>query len=242
MAIGVAQMLGYDLPRNFRMPYLAMNITEFWRRWHITLSTWLRDYLYIPLGGNRQGRARTYRNLMLTMLLGGLWHGASWNFVLWGGLHGVALALHRAAKELTGERRFLPAPLAIAVTFVFALCCWVPFRSPDWATTTTMLGRMFAPGTEGVLFVPTALLWCSALLLAGHAVGAALDGATARPNPRVTRWLDRLGYELRHDPISGWYVVLGLRSALGAFVLTTWLLSLYYFAPTGTSPFIYFQF
>ena len=92
MAIGVAKMIGYDLPENFNMPYLSASITEFWRRWHMTLSSWLKDYLYIPLGGNRKGRARTYINLMLTMLLGGLWHGASWNFVLWGGAHGLALA------------------------------------------------------------------------------------------------------------------------------------------------------
>ena len=88
MAIGLAQLLGFHFPENFRRPYLASSITEFWRRWHISLSTWLRDYLYIPLGGNRGGRLKTYRNLMLTMLLGGLWHGASWNFVIWGGYHG----------------------------------------------------------------------------------------------------------------------------------------------------------
>jgi alginate O-acetyltransferase complex protein AlgI len=242
MAVGVSKMIGYDLPRNFRMPYLAANVAEFWRRWHITLSTWLRDYLYIPLGGNRHGRARTYVNLMLTMLLGGLWHGASWNFVLWGGLHGVALALHRALKEATGERALLPGALAVPVTFLFAMLCWVPFRSPDWTSTTTMLGRMFSPGAPGVLFVPTALFLCLALLLVGHAIGAALDAAAARPDARVTRWLERLGFELRHDPISGWYVVFGLRTALGAFVLTLWILGLFYFAPTGTSPFIYFQF
>ena len=96
MAIGAARMMGFRFMENFQMPYSAVTITEFWRRWHISLSTWFRDYLYIPLGGNRKGETRTYINLILTMLLCGLWHGASWNFVLWGGIHGTALAIHRA--------------------------------------------------------------------------------------------------------------------------------------------------
>lgn len=106
IARGSAQLLGFDLMRNFRHPYFARNPSDFWRRWHISLSTWLRDYLYIPLGGNRRGASRTYVNLMLTMLLGGLWHGASWNFVLWGFLHGLYLALHRM---LVRERSLLPS-------------------------------------------------------------------------------------------------------------------------------------
>ena len=99
MAIGLALLLGYQLPQNFNRPYLALSLQDFWRRWHMTLSRWLRDYLYIPLGGNRKGRAKTYRNLMITMLLGGLWHGASWTFVLWGGIHGTALSAERFARE-----------------------------------------------------------------------------------------------------------------------------------------------
>ncbi len=95
IAIGVSRIIGFDLPENFNMPYLSTSITEFWRRWHMTLSKWLRDYLYIPLGGNRRGRLRTYFNLLMTMLLGGLWHGANWTFVIWGGLHGLALAGHK---------------------------------------------------------------------------------------------------------------------------------------------------
>ena len=96
MAIGTARMMGFRFMENFQMPYSAVTITEFWRRWHISLSTWLRDYLYIPLGGTRSGAARLYVNIMITMLLGGLWHGASWNFVFWGGLHGLSLAVHKA--------------------------------------------------------------------------------------------------------------------------------------------------
>ena len=101
MAIGMAKLLGFHFPVNFRRPYLASSITDFWHRWHISLSRWLRDYLYIPLGGNRHGRLETYRNLMLTMLLGGLWHGASWNFVVWGGYHGALLSFERMFR---GER------------------------------------------------------------------------------------------------------------------------------------------
>ena len=112
MARGSALMLGYELPENFRTPYLSRSLTEFWRRWHMSLSTWLRDYLYISLGGNRGGRTKTYRNLMLTMLLGGLWHGAAWTFVVWGALHGGGLALHRLWRTRTGDDPGTPAGTA----------------------------------------------------------------------------------------------------------------------------------
>ena len=106
IAIGIANLLGYQFPQNFNQPYRASSVQDFWRRWHITLSNWLRDYLYIPLGGNRDGTWLTYRNILITMLLGGLWHGASWNFVIWGGLHGVALVIERLLGLTgAGERR-----------------------------------------------------------------------------------------------------------------------------------------
>ncbi|MEZ5366126.1 MAG: MBOAT family O-acyltransferase [Bryobacterales bacterium] len=144
MAIGMARLFGFEFPVNFMRPYLAWSVTEFWRRWHITLSRWLRDYLYIPLGGNRGGAWRTYRNLMLTMLLGGLWHGASWNFVIWGGLHGLYLSVERAAW---GKRGGLPEPLAypfrILFTFVLVLIAWVFFRAETFADSRYVLGEMF---------------------------------------------------------------------------------------------------
>ncbi len=139
MAIGLGAMLGFSLPLNFRSPYRADSITDFWRRWHISLSTWLRDYLYIPLGGNRGSVRITYRNLLLTMVLGGLWHGAQWTFLLWGVWHGLLLA----AERMAGKRAFwsgLPRPLRVAVTFVLVLLSWVPFRAPD----LTSAGRYFA--------------------------------------------------------------------------------------------------
>ena len=119
MAIGMAKLLGFHFPVNFRRPYLASSITDFWRRWHISLSTWLRDYLYIPLGGNRHGRWMTYRNLMLTMLLGGLWHGASWNFVIWGGYHGALLSIERILRgdRPVSERWNWLYPVKAVVTF-----------------------------------------------------------------------------------------------------------------------------
>src|SRR5204862_4298437 len=115
---GSANLMGFDLMRNFRHPYFARNVSDFWTRWHISLSTWLRDYLYISLGGNRKGTARTYINLMITMLLGGLWHGASWNFVIWGAMHGLLLIAYRKWQR----------PRSLFVTQLFILFTWIAFR------------------------------------------------------------------------------------------------------------------
>ena len=128
MAIGFAALLGFHFAKNFNQPYRAKNITDFWRRWHISLSLWLRDYLYIPLGGNRQNRKKTYRNLMLTMLLGGLWHGAAFTFIFWGALHGLALAFCRYLKEKSITFK-LQALASIIITFHFVCLTWVFFRA-----------------------------------------------------------------------------------------------------------------
>src|SRR5262249_22299061 len=144
IAIGCAKLFGFHFPINFRRPYLSASITEFWRRWHISLSRWLRNYLYIPLGGNRRGTLATYRNLMLTMLLGGLWHGASWNFVIWGGYHGLFLCLERMLGWQTNEESrlgiALRAPRALA-TFVIVCAGWVFFRSATLADSLIVLQR-----------------------------------------------------------------------------------------------------
>jgi len=154
MAIGMARLLGFHFPINFRRPYLAASITDFWRRWHISLSSWLRDYLYIPLGGNRHGSWRTYRNLILTMLLGGLWHGASWNFVIWGGYHGLLLSLERFFRGNRAPQeewnRFYP--IKALVTFVLVLISWVFFRAADLPQSMLILKRMFA-GARGPLLL-----------------------------------------------------------------------------------------
>jgi alginate O-acetyltransferase complex protein AlgI len=139
IAIGCALLMGYRLPENFMRPYDARSIAEFWRLWHMTLSTWLRDYLYISLGGNRSGRSRTYRNLIITMLLGGLWHGASWNFVIWGGLHGVFLAVHRIWGR-SDEESFPPWSAAFQTFLTFQLVCfaWIFFRCQSIEQTLGM--------------------------------------------------------------------------------------------------------
>jgi len=130
MAIGLGRIMGFDLGINFKLPYQARNITEFWRRWHISLSTWLRDYIYIPLGGNRKGKRKQYRNLMLTMLIGGLWHGADWKFVFWGGLHGIGLVIHKMFKPISDKipDKFPKKFLAWFITFHFVVFLWIFFR------------------------------------------------------------------------------------------------------------------
>ncbi len=149
IARGCSCLLGYELPINFRLPYLAHNILEFWRRWHITLGAWLRDYLYIPLGGSRKGAARTYLNLVITMALAGLWHGANWCFVVWGLLHGISMALTRFFHDLKGVKPHEPLfkgrlykGLAIFVTFQLICLGWVFFRAPTFRTAFTILGNI----------------------------------------------------------------------------------------------------
>jgi D-alanyl-lipoteichoic acid acyltransferase DltB (MBOAT superfamily) len=151
IAIGSAALLGVRFPPNFASPYKAHNIVDFWRRWHISLSTWLRDYLYIPLGGNRRGRVRTYLNLLLTMLLGGLWHGANLTFVVWGGLHGLLLAATRAFQELSGTRGASAGSGAKAIfirvvlvllTFHAVCFCWLFFRAKSLGLALVILGRL----------------------------------------------------------------------------------------------------
>ena len=142
MAIGLGLMLGFVFAKNFDSPYRSESITDFWRRWHISLSTWLREYLYIPLGGNRRGPARTYANLIMTMLLGGLWHGASWNYVIWGGIHGSMLAFERSQGRESVYHN-LPRPLRIALTFLIVVIAWVFFRASDLKNAVLYLGSMF---------------------------------------------------------------------------------------------------
>ena len=142
MAIGLGRMLGFEFPRNFNAPYRSVSITDFWRRWHISLSTFLRDYLYIPLGGNRRGPGRTYVNLWIVMLLGGLWHGANWVFVLWGAYHGALLAFERWRGKRSLYAR-LPRAGQVPLTFVLVLLSWVLFRSPDIGHALRYYGAMF---------------------------------------------------------------------------------------------------
>ena len=219
MAIGLGLMLGFVFPKNFDSPYHAKSITEFWRRWHISLSSWLRDYLYIPLGGNRHGSIRTGINLALVMLLGGLWHGASWNFVIWGGIHGIMLGWERAQGKDSFYRR-LPDSLRIAATFVLVLITWVFFRAADLPTALRYLGSMFGlvQPTEtagllaGIIYQPYYLI--TFLLAAMITWGA----------PQTWDWTRRL-------PL--WKIAV----ALGLFLLSILIL-----ATQAYNPFIYFIF
>ncbi len=182
MAIGLARMFGLRLPMNFDAPYRAASIRDFWRRWHMTLSRFLRDYLYIPLGGNRHGPARQVLNVVVTMLLGGLWHGANWTFVVWGGLHGLALGVnglwHRAGWRL-------PGPVGWALTLVFVLVSWVPFRSPDWTTAGHMLAGLLGVGGLGAVSFPDFwMIWVGAgFALLGPTSQAVAFGRWLRPAP-----------------------------------------------------------
>ncbi len=224
MAIGVAHLLGYRLARNFNMPYLAANVSEFWRRWHISLSSWLRDYLFIPLGGSRGGRWRTGRNLLITMTLGGLWHGAGWTFVVWGLLHGSLLIGHRLFQQTcesrTRLRRVLesvPGTLSrVALTFLCVSICWVFFRAPTFSTALTILRNLVVayPG-KGEPVPPLGLVL----------TGMVLFGA----------WLGQRNGLWRRA--SGLLPATAL-GMMDAGLLATCLL----LAPPWGQPFIYFQF
>jgi len=223
MAIGMALLLGFHFPVNFRRPYLAFSITDFWHRWHISLSRWLRDYLYISLGGNRGGKWMTYRNLMLTMLLGGLWHGASWNFVIWGGYHGALLAGERALGRRLFEQR--PAmwlyPVRALLTFVLVCVGWVFFRAGTLGDSWFVLAQMFSGAARGsITIIP---VWLRYLTLAALAIAIAEE----RWN-----WIDRLPSR------RSWGATLGYACAAIALLFCAELFGV----SDKTVPFVYFQF
>ena len=186
IAIGSALILGLRLPQNFDLPYRSVNLQEFWRRWHISLSTWLRDYLYVPLGGNRRGAGRTYANLILTMLLGGLWHGAGWTFLAWGGLHGAGLAATRVAQRLRARLGRTNAPttlgrlLAGVVTFHFVAFCWVFFRAPDFGAAWAVLAKIAEGTTWAPNLTPTILGVLGAAVVLHFVPRALYERARAR--------------------------------------------------------------
>ncbi len=162
MAIGLALLLGFQLPQNFDRPYAALSLQDFWRRWHMTLSRWLRDYLYIPLGGNRGGPRKTYRNVMITMLLGGFWHGASFTFLIWGGIHGTALSVERWGRERHPSFR-MPAFVAWFVTFNVVCIAWVFFRAPNLGTAFDILGGIGFSGPSPLVTLPMVFLVVAAV-------------------------------------------------------------------------------
>lgn len=217
MAVGLGRMLGFRFPENFNSPYRSTSLTEFWRRWHISLSSFLRDYLYIPLGGNQKGAARTYVNLLLVMLIGGLWHGAQWTFLIWGGLHGAVLALERFGKKRFGG---LPRPVGWAVTMLVVLLGWVFFRSPDLGSAVDYLRALVGGRGSSDAAEVLAAVRLSPVGLLPIAVGLAV--ALGLPNTGV--WLRR---------VDGWKVALGLLLLFA---------SVRVMALQGFNPFLYFQF
>jgi alginate O-acetyltransferase complex protein AlgI len=184
MAVGLGYLFGIRIPQNFNSPYKSLDPSDFWRRWHISLSSCLRDYLYIPLGGNRHGEWKTYRNLMLTMLIGGLWHGAAWTFVAWGAYHGLLLAAYRA-----GARWWDPLPRAFrqVAMFLLALIGWVFFRSTSFGMAATILERMFTPSSGASVAAPV----LSAAVI-GIAAWWAMLGPNAFDMPHEWTWRRRL--------------------------------------------------
>jgi alginate O-acetyltransferase complex protein AlgI len=162
IAIGSAKLFGFNFNRNFNFPYFSRTLTEFWRRWHMSLSFWLRDYLYISLGGNRKGIAITYRNLLLTMLIGGLWHGSSWNFVIWGGIHGLFLSLEKYTFSALKIKTF--NAFGYIYTFIVVLISWIFFRAPDLHSASLIITEIFS-FNYGSLFIGDINAFVNALLL-----------------------------------------------------------------------------
>ena len=168
MAIGLALIMGFDLGINFDSPYQSTNLTEFWRRWHISLSSWLRDYVYIPLGGNRKGVFRTYLNNFLTMLIGGLWHGAAWKFIFWGAMHGVGLAVHKMCRPVLKKipDNWLTIFLSWLLTMVYVSLLWVFFRAASWSDSLLIITNIFRDFNLAQLpeFYEARSLWCWMML------------------------------------------------------------------------------
>jgi len=219
MAIGLGLLMGFVFAKNFETPYRADSITDFWRQWHISLSTMLRDYVYIPLGGNRKGEVRTYFNLLLTMLLGGLWHGASWNFLIWGGIHGGVLALERGQGKNSFYQKF-PRGFRVAITFFIVLLTWVFFRTADLPTAWNFFGSLFgmtarqsgADLVGGIMYQP---FYVTSFLLAGIVVWSF---------PSVWAWTQRITWA----------------KAVAIMVLFLW--SIIVLLTQAYNPFIYFIF
>jgi alginate O-acetyltransferase complex protein AlgI len=254
MAIGLALLFGIRLPVNFRSPYKAASIVDFWRRWHITLSRFLRDYLYIPLGGNRLGERRRYLNLLVTMLLGGLWHGAGWNFLAWGGLHGIYLSINHLWHSWRGDDARAPSGLLAvatrvlswAVTFFAVVIAWVFFRARTMAGAGQMLGSLFglaagdsvytSPGILRVMDLPVLVGEERLLLIGGCLVLLTLAIALGLPNvPQLFRYR-----EYRRAPEQGAFVRWKPNGAWAAFAALAFAISL--FGMWQRLEFLYFQF
>ncbi len=223
MAIGLGSIMGFDLGINFRFPYRSLNVTEFWHRWHITLSTWLRDYVYIPLGGNRKGKVRQYFNLMVTMLLGGLWHGAAWTFVVWGAGHGIALCVHKLCKPWLDKIASTPFTRSMSwlMTFTLVTFLWIFFRANTFQAAGQVINGIFTDFEWAYLpvFIERRVTWCIML-----AIIFGLHFVPARVWDKMREWF--IGTQ--------WWVKLLMFIVLIQLVLQ--------FASATVQPFLYSQF
>lgn len=233
MAIGVAKCYGFDFGRNFNMPYISRNITEFWKRWHISFSSWLQDYLYIPLGGNRKGKFRQYLNLLITMLIGGLWHGANTTFIIWGALNGAGLIVHKLFMQLRVGKRSRCGKfgymISAIITFVFVNITWIFFRAESYSNAMDVLKQCtaFAPG------INQPFAWSIAAVLA-VAIATAAGVIRSRKNIEY----DKKG----NATINGFYPIVNLKSFWGLVILFTAIGLAIILSYQGESPFIYGNF
>ena len=222
LALGIALLIGFKLPNNFNVPYISTSITEFWRHWHISLSSWLRDYLYIPLGGNRKGKLRQYFNLFITMLLGGLWHGASWKFMFWGALHGLALAIEKLIKPIT--RKFSSTTFKIIggiITFHFVAFCWIFFRASSFEVAWSLINQVFT-NFSGHLFIE--IITSYKLVFAFIALGYIIHFIPKRIDLKIENFISK--------------IPLFIQAVLIVIVLFLFI----QVKSSAIQPFIYFQF
>lgn len=225
MAIGVAKCFGYDFKPNFNLPYLSKNMTEFWKRWHISLSTWLQEYLYIPLGGNRKGKIRTYINLLITMVLGGLWHGANYTFIIWGILHGLALCVHKLwlKRRKNNKPTSMGSVFSVLLTYFFVCICWVFFRAESLTIALDVLKRMVV-WENGILQMYSWAFFAIAVLVIWQIVAFVKS--------------KKAGSNKTED----FYPIFDLSKLSGLIIFITFTLFVLCVAYTNANPFIYFQF
>ncbi len=222
IAIGCAKCLGYDFNKNFNLPYISQNVTEFWRRWHISLSTWLKEYLYIPLGGNRKGKVRQYINLFITMLLGGLWHGASWTFVFWGGLNGLALCIDKMIPKKK-EKNLFDKVIGVLLTYTFICFTWIFFRADSFNKAWQVIKGIFT--FQNGIRQPFVWAFIAIILLIIFTIGAIIKS-----------------HKNKDKYVEGYYPIVNLNTILGLTIFFGVLVIIVCLAFKGEQPFVYFQF
>lgn len=223
MAIGCAKMLGFDFSKNFNMPYISKNVSEFWKRWHISLSSWLQSYLYIPLGGNRKGTARTYINLLITMILGGLWHGANRTFIIWGLLHGTALCINKAFRKIFRHSKDYKGTTAgniisVIITYIFVCFCWIFFRSENLSQAIEII-KAIVLMKNGINFP---YIWLIVTI--------------------ILSIITTIIIFKKDKNLNSVYPILNLKKIPGLICFITFVGIIIIFAYTGANPFVYFQF